>query len=131
MTRIAYLSVGRRKTSRAKVTLSHGEGNLSINRRKAEDYLQHNAEYIQLVRFPLVALGVEKDYNINILVQGGGLKSQAEGIKLGIARALCKVNMTNRVPLKAEGFLTRDSRKKERKKYGLKKARKAPQFSKR
>ena len=92
---------------------------------------QFNSQYLTTSKIPLTTLGLENMYDIYVNTHGGGLKGQADAIKLGVARALCYMSPENRMSLKAEGFLTRDSRRKERKKYGLKKARKAPQFSKR
>lgn len=131
MNNIIYFGTGRRKASIAKVRISPGEGNLLINNRNGEKYLQANPTYIQTIRSPLTLIGLENEYDVYIDTLGGGLTGQTEAIKLAISRALCKLDLMNRIPLKLEGFLTRDSRIKERKKYGLKKARKAPQFSKR
>nr|WDB00705.1 ribosomal protein S9 [Cavernulicola chilensis] len=131
MTIVTYFGTGRRKASVAKVRISSGQGNVIINERNGEEYLQYNPAYLQAIKSPLSIIGLENEYNLHIDVYGGGLTGQADSIKLGVARALCRLDLMNRVPLKLEGTLTRDSRKKERKKYGLKKARKAPQFSKR
>ena len=108
-----------------------GTGSMVINHKQGEQYLQFNSQYINATKNPLTILGLDKMYDIYVNTHGGGLKGQADAIKLGIARALCYMSPDNRAPLKSEGFLTRDSRRKERKKYGLRKARKAPQFSKR
>jgi small subunit ribosomal protein S9 len=94
-------------------------------------YLQFNPSILHGVKAPLEVLGLENDYDVLVNAHGGGVTGQAEAIRLGVARALCELAPENRGPLKAEGYLTRDPRAKERKKYGLKKARKAPQFSKR
>jgi small subunit ribosomal protein S9 len=102
-----------------------------VNHKQGELYLQYNSQYINAAKVPLTTLGLENTYDIYVNTHGGGLKGQADAIKLGLARALCHMSDDNRASLKSEGFLTRDSRRKERKKYGLKKARKAPQFSKR
>lgn len=96
-----------------------------------QEYLQGNPLWLQYVRTPLVVLGYESSYDVFVKVQGGGLSGQAQAISLGIARALLKVSESHRKPLREEGLLTRDSRVVERKKVGLKKARKAPQYSKR
>jgi small subunit ribosomal protein S9 len=125
------IGLGKRKESIARVFLLPGEGNLIINKTSGDKYLQYNNTYLNTVRGPLEKLNLEKQYDIVALVNGGGLTGQAEAIKLGIARLLCKMAKENRAILKPFGFLTRDSRIKERKKYGLKKARKAPQYSKR
>ena len=125
------LSVGRRKSSIAKVAFVPGTGKLIINEKDAFHYLQQNALSMSVIQAPLKTVSFEKRYNIVIRVQGGGLQAQAEAIQLGIARALCLTGNTFRASLKEKGFLRRDPRKKERKKYGLKKARKAEQYSKR
>tara|TARA_B100000497_G_C7635060_1_gene381727 strand:+ start:234 stop:647 length:414 start_codon:yes stop_codon:yes gene_type:complete len=127
----AYFGLGRRKTSVAKVILVPGTGSMVVNHKPGEFYLQFNSQYINVSKAPLITLGLENSYDIYVNTHGGGLKGQADAIKLGVARALCYMSSENRTPLKAEGLLTRDPRIKERKKYGLRKARKAPQFSKR
>jgi small subunit ribosomal protein S9 len=129
--RVVYWGTGRRKKSIARVRLVPGSGQLTINKRAGEDYLQFNPSYLTATKAPLEALGLENDYDILVNVKGGGLTGQADAIKLGVARALCELDPENRKPLKVEGYLTRDPRSKERKKYGLKQARKAPQVSKR
>ncbi len=96
-----------------------------------QDYLQGNPVWLQYVKYPLASLGYESKYDVIVRAEGGGLSAQAQAILLGIARALIVANQANRDPLKKQGLLTRDSRKVERKKYGLLKARKAPQYSKR
>ncbi len=122
---------GRRKSSIARVELSRGNGEFIINNKPGLLYMQENTYLIVEMQAPLNFLKIKNEYNINIFVHGGGLVGQAQAIKLGIARALCKAKPLYRSSLKLKGFLTRDSRVKERKKYGLKKARKAGQFSKR
>lgn len=129
--RAVYWGTGRRKSSIARVRLVPGTGQLLINKREGESYLQFNANYVSSAKAPLETLGLENDYDVLVNVKGGGLTGQAEAIRLGVARALCELSPDNRQPLKIEGYLTRDPRAKERKKYGLRKARKAPQFSKR
>jgi small subunit ribosomal protein S9 len=131
MNQIVYLGTGHRKNSIARIRLVPGSGNMTINGVNGDSYLQFSPNYLQVSKSPLSSLGLESKYDIHINAEGGGLTGQSEAIRLGIARALCKVNPENRVALKFEGYLTRDSRSKERKKYGLRKARKAPQFSKR
>ncbi|MGL5079920.1 MAG: 30S ribosomal protein S9 [Microcoleaceae cyanobacterium] len=126
-----YWGTGRRKTSSARVRLVPGTGKLTINGREGESYLQFNMVYLSIAKAPLEVLGLENDYDILVNVRGGGLTGQADSIRLGVARALCDLSPDNRPPLKVEGYLTRDPRAKERKKYGLRKARKAPQYSKR
>jgi small subunit ribosomal protein S9 len=113
------------------VILVPGTGAMVVNNKQGESYLQFNSQYINASKIPLTTLGLENMYDIYVNTHGGGLKGQADAIKLGVARALCEMSPENRASLKSEGFLTRDSRRKERKKYGLRKARKAPQFSKR
>ena len=125
------IGLGKRKQASARVFLIPGEGNLIINKVSGDKYLQYNDSYLNLVWSPLQKLNLEKNYDVVALVKGGGLTGQAEAIQLGIARLLCKMDSENRSVLKPFGFLTRDSRIKERKKYGLRKARKAPQYSKR
>jgi len=119
------------KQSTARVFLNPGTGKLIINDTPGEKYLQYNTIYLTNVYAPLKALGLEDKYDVIVLTKGGGLTGQADSIQLGLARILCQINSEDRAILKAEGFLTRDARIKERKKYGLRKARKAPQYSKR
>ena len=128
---VVYWGTGRRKTSVARVRVVPGSGNVTINGRPGDNYLNYNPVYLNAVRAPLETLGLAKDYDILVNVRGGGLTGQADAIKQGAARALCDLSPDNRKPLKSEGHLSRDPRAKERRKYGLKKARKAPQFSKR
>lgn len=125
------IGVGKRKQSIARVFLIPGEGNLIINKGAGDKYLQYNDTYLNAVWSPLEKLKLEKQFDIVVLVKGGGLTSQAQSIQLGVSRLLCEMDPENRFTLKPFGFLTRDSRIKERKKYGLRKARKAPQYSKR
>jgi small subunit ribosomal protein S9 len=125
------IGLGKRKQAVARVFLIPGEGNLIINKVSGDRYLQYNETYLNLVWAPLKKLSLETNFDVVALVKGGGLTGQAEAIQLGIARLLCKIDKKNRPTLKPVGFLTRDSRIKERKKYGLRKARKAPQYSKR
>ena len=125
------VGVGKRKQSVARVFLVPGEGNIIINKSPGERYLQYNTTYLTNIWSPLKILNLEKQFNIIVLVNGGGLTGQAQSIRLGVARLLCKIDPQNRIILKPYGFLTRDARVKERKKYGLRKARKAPQYSKR
>jgi small subunit ribosomal protein S9 len=130
-TQAAYFGIGRRKTSVAKVILIAGTGSMVVNHKPGELYLQFNSEYINSAKAPLIKLGLENTYDIYVNTHGGGIKGQADAIKLGVARALCYISSDNRSSLKTAGYLTRDARSKERKKYGLRKARRAPQFSKR
>lgn len=130
-TTIAYSGTGRRKSAVARVRLIPGSGKLIINGLPGESYLQFSPNYLRLSYAPLKILGLNNEYDIHVNTEGGGLTGQANAIRLGVARALCNINTENRHKLKSEGYLTRDSRIKERKKYGLRKARKAPQYSKR
>ena len=122
--------IGRRKTSVARLYLSSGNGTISINGRTLEDYFPSEIHKI-IIKQPLVLLESDGKYDIKINVNGGGFKGQAEAIRLAVSRALCEVDEENRPPLKKEGFLTRDPRMVERKKYGRRKARRRFQFSKR
>ena len=123
-------ATGRRKEAIARVRLIPGTGQWKINGRALEDYFP-NKVHQQIVNEPLKTLDVADRYDILVRVSGGGISGQAGAVRLGIARALLETDDEARPPLKKAGFLTRDPRVKERKKYGLKKARKAPQYSKR
>ena len=129
------LAIGRRKEATAIVQIYNLEPNESpeilINNYLAEVFLQFNAAYLNSLYLGLCLLNLEKSYKIVIKTRGGGLTGQTGAIQLGIARALCKIDPNYRARLKIAGLLTRDSRQVERKKYGLKKARKASQYSKR
>jgi small subunit ribosomal protein S9 len=125
------IGLGKRKEAIARVFLIPGEGNLIINKTSGDKYLQYNETYLATVWAPLEKLNLEKQFNIIVLVNGGGLTGQAQAIRLGVSRLLCKMDLENRKILKPFGYLSRDPRIKERKKYGLRKARKAPQYSKR
>jgi small subunit ribosomal protein S9 len=125
------IGLGKRKEAVARVFLTPGEGNIFINKVPGEKYLQYNTAYLGNIWKPLKILNLDKQFDINVLVAGGGITGQADAIQLGVARLLCKMNQQNRQVLKPYGLLTRDARIKERKKYGLRKARKAPQYSKR
>ena len=127
----ANIGLGKRKQAIARVFLIPGEGNIIIKKVNGEKYLPYNDTYLRIVWSPLEKLNLEKQFDIVTIVKGGGLTGQAQAIQLGVARLLCKMDKENRVILKPFGFLTRDARIKERKKYGLRKARKAPQYSKR
>ncbi|AIE75030.1 MULTISPECIES: 30S ribosomal protein S9 [unclassified Synechocystis] len=129
--KVVYWGTGRRKAAIARVRLVPGQGEVVVNGKPGEIYFNRIANYIQSLKAPLETLGLEGEYNILVNAHGGGLTGQADAVKLGVARALCQLSPENRQPLKAEGYLTRDPRAKERKKYGLHKARKAPQYSKR
>ncbi len=123
-------ATGRRKKSIARVRIRDGKGEITVNGRNVDEYLQRN-ELVIVAKQPLVLTNTEGKFDVNVKVEGGGISGQAGAICHGIARALDKVNETYHKELKEAGFLTRDPRMKERKKYGLKKARKASQFSKR
>ena len=125
------IGIGKRKQSTARVFLIPGTGNILINKTPGDKYLQYNDTYLRTVWGPLQKLNLENQFDIVALVKGGGLTGQAQAIQLGVARLLCSMDKENRPILKPFGFLTRDARIKERKKYGLRKARKAPQYSKR
>ena len=127
----ANIGLGKRKEAIARVFLIPGKGDLIINKVSGNKYLQYNQSYLNLIWAPLKELNLEKQFDIVTLVKGGGLTGQTQAIQLGVARQLCKIDNENRALLKSFGFLTRDARVKERKKYGLRKARKAPQYSKR
>jgi small subunit ribosomal protein S9 len=129
--RVMYQGTGRRKTAIARVRLVPGNGKFEVNGKDGVYYLQGNHEYIASAKAPLETLGLEEQYDILVNAHGGGLTGQADAIKMGVARALCQLDPDNRSPLKVEGYLRRDARAKERRKYGLRKARKAPQYSKR
>ena len=125
-----YTAIGRRKRSVAKVTLTPGKGNITVNGKDVKDYMPYETLVMDLVQ-PLELLNVKDKYDINVVVKGGGFSGQTGAIRLGITRALLLANSEDRPVLKSAGMVTRDARIKERKKYGLKKARRAPQFSKR
>jgi small subunit ribosomal protein S9 len=123
-------ATGRRKESVARVRLRPGTGTITINSRSFDNYFT-SATHRQMVMEPLRLLDVQQTYDIDATIEGGGVAGQAGALRLGIARSLLVVDETVRPALKKAGLLTRDARKKETKKYGLKKARKAPQYSKR
>ncbi|MDD7712992.1 MAG: 30S ribosomal protein S9 [Lachnobacterium sp.] len=125
-----YYGTGRRKSSVARVYLVPGTGKITINKRDIDEYLGLETLKV-VVRQPLVATDTVDKFDVLVNVRGGGYSGQAGAIRHGIARALLQVDAEYRPTLKAAGFLTRDPRMKERKKYGLKAARRAPQFSKR
>ena len=125
-----FCGTGRRKSSVARVRLVPGNGKITINKRDIDDYFGLETLKV-IVRQPMVATKTDAKFDVICTVTGGGVSGQAGAIRHGIARALLKVEDDYRAVLKAAGFLTRDPRMKERKKYGLKAARRAPQFSKR
>ena len=124
------ITVGRRKTSKARIFFSKGAGNLTINKKSLSKYFGREVAQMVVMQ-PLEKVEMSKEFDIKVTVSGGGSFSQAGAIQLGIARALVKYDENLKSSLKEEGFLTRDSRKVERKKVGLRKARKRPQYSKR
>ena len=127
---IVYCGTGRRKSSIARVRLVEGTGKITINKKDIEDFTDLETLKV-IIRQPLTVTNTLTKYDVICTVKGGGFTGQAGAIRHGIARALNAANIEYRPLLKSNGFLTRDPRMKERKKYGLKKARKAPQFSKR
>lgn len=127
---VTYIGVGRRKSSVARVYMAPGTGKITVGEKTLDEYLPQ--EILRMVvKSPLVVTNTLDQFDIKINVYGGGLTGQAGAMRHGIARALLEAGDDYRAILKQEGFLTRDSRAKERKKYGLKGARRAPQFSKR
>ena len=130
MAKVQYMGTGRRKKSIARVILVPGEGKVTINKRDIENYLGLETLRV-VVNQPLVLTGTKDKFDVIVNVNGGGFTGQAGAIRHGIARALLKADESLRPELKKAGFLTRDPRMKERKKYGLKKARRAPEFSER
>ena len=125
-----YYGTGRRKSSIARVYLMPGKGEITINKRSIDDYFGLETLKV-IVKQPLALLDAEGKFDVVVTVKGGGYTGQAGAIRHGLSRALCGEDPENRPALKKAGFLTRDPRMKERKKYGLKAARRAPQFSKR
>ena len=129
--RYYYEGVGRRKTATARVRLyPEGSGEIIVNDRPLREYFVRDVDVVHLLE-PLKVTGMENRFNISVKVRGGGISGQAGAVRLGIARALLKVDPELRPILRKGGFLTRDARVKERKKPGLKRARKAPQYTKR
>jgi len=124
------LGTGRRKEAVARVRVIPGTGKFELNGRTLEEYFPSRSHRM-IVSAPLRAVGKEKDLDVQALLDGGGVSGQAGALRHGIARALIELDPELRPTLKSEGMLTRDAREKERRKYGLKKARKAPQYSKR
>ena len=130
MSEINFSAVGRRKKAVARVRLIPGEGNITVNKHNLDEYFGHET-LKTVVRQPLTLTETAGRFDVVVSVRGGGFTGQAGAIRHGIARALVKADEELKPAIKKAGFLTRDPRMKERKKYGLKKARKAPQFSKR
>jgi small subunit ribosomal protein S9 len=127
---VAQIMTGRRKEAVARVRLVPGTGSFDLNGRALEDYVPTRA-HPMVVSSPLRTVGKEKELDVVARIEGGGVSGQAGALRLGIARARIELDPELRPVLKKEGFLSRDQREKERRKYGLKKARKAPQYSKR
>jgi small subunit ribosomal protein S9 len=127
---VAQIATGRRKEAVARVRLVEGTGSYQLNGRTIDEFFPTRAHRM-IVSSPLRLAGKEKDLDVVARIEGGGVSGQAGALRLGIARALIDLDPELRPLLKKEGFLTRDPREKERRKYGLKKARKAPQYSKR
>ena len=130
MAQTAEIATGRRKEAIARVRLVPGTGAFQVNGRSLDEYFPTRAHRM-VVAAPLRLAGRDKDLDVIARIEGGGVSGQAGALRLGIARALIEMDPELRPALKKEGYLSRDSREKERRKYGLKKARKAPQFSKR
>jgi small subunit ribosomal protein S9 len=126
----AKLTTGRRKEAVARVRLVPGDGAFTINGRTLDEFFPTRVHRM-VAQAPLRLVGRERDFDVVATIRGGGVSGQAGAIKLGVARALIQIDPELRAQLKAEGHLSRDAREKERRKYGLKKARKAPQYSKR
>ncbi len=125
-----HYAVGRRKTANAQVRLYPGEGKIVVNNKPLEEYFTRPVDLITVMA-PLKAAGMEDKLNVTVVVKGGGITGQAGAVAHGIARALVEMDEELRPVMRKNGFLTRDARMKERKKYGLKRARKAPQYTKR
>ena len=125
-----FYGTGRRKSSIARVYITPGNGEITVNKRSIDEYFGLETLKV-IIRQPLDAINAVDKYDVKVTVKGGGFTGQAGAIRHGIARALCEADAENRPVLKKAGYLTRDPRMKERKKYGLKGARRAPQFSKR
>jgi small subunit ribosomal protein S9 len=126
-----FSAIGKRKTSIAKVILKDGSGIIQINEKNFDSFFAGLVEEAQMIKKPLLLANLSEKYDITIFVRGGGISSQLDAIRLALARAVCKISLEYRKILKEKLLLRRDSRIKERRKYGLKKARKASQYSKR
>ena len=126
-----YTGLGKRKTSVAKVFLKEGKGSIQVNNKTFEDFFSGLPEEKEMINNPFILVNLTNKYDLEIKVKGGGISSQMDAIRLAIAKAICTINPENRVVLNQNLLLRRDSRIKERRKYGLKKARKASQYSKR
>ena len=131
MAKMQYCGTGRRKSSVARVRLVPGNGNVTVNGKSLDEYFGGLELLKNEVKRPLQLVGAEGKFDVVATVNGGGTTGQSGALRHGVSRALCQADAENRPALKAAGFMTRDPRMKERKKYGLKKARRASQFSKR
>ena len=131
MAKMQYYGTGRRKSSVARVRLVPGKGNITVNKKSLDEYFGGLELLKNEVKRPLQLVNADAKFDVVATVKGGGTTGQSGALRHGVSRALCQADPENRPALKAAGFLTRDPRMKERKKYGLKKARRASQFSKR
>jgi small subunit ribosomal protein S9 len=130
MTKI-YTGLGKRKTAVAKVFLKEGSGLIQINNKQFEDFFSGVAEERESIKNPFLSVNLNNQYDVTVNVKGGGITAQLDSIRLALAKAICTIGIEYRAILKKNLFLRRDARIKERRKYGLKKARKASQYSKR
>jgi len=130
-TDLIYTGIGKRKTSVAKVFLKEGSGIITVNNKPFDESFLTLKEEREVIKNPLILVNLNNNYDIDIKVKGGGMNSQLDAVKLAMAKAICTINTEYRPLLNQQLLLRRDSRIKERRKYGLKKARKAPQYSKR
>jgi small subunit ribosomal protein S9 len=130
-TTILYTGIGKRKTSVAKVFLTEGNGKITINNKSLDDFFMSLGEERELLKNPFLLINLPNKYDVIVKVHGGGVSSQLDAVQLGIVKAICAIDLEYRTIFKKHSLLRRDSRIKERRKYGLKKARKASQYSKR
>lgn len=126
-----FYGLGRRKSATARARLTGGKGVITINGKTAEEYLDGNTTLLAELTDPLALVGKQKEFDISLVISGGGTSGQVDAAKSAIAKAIAELDETQRGPLKKAGFMKRDPREKERKKYGLRSARKREQFSKR
>lgn len=131
MTKLTYSGIGKRKTSVAKVFLTEGSGIITVNNKEFKEYFLGIGEEGEIIKNPLILVNLNNKYDLHIIVKGGGVTGQLEAIQLAISKAICLINKDYRTIFNQNLLLRRDSRIKERRKYGLKKARKASQYSKR
>jgi small subunit ribosomal protein S9 len=130
-TNVLYTGIGKRKTSVAKVFLKEGSGVITVNNKSFEEFFSGVGEDRELIKNPFVLVNLTNKYDILVIVKGGGISSQLDAIRLAISKSICQISNEYRQTLNSQLLLRRDARIKERRKYGLKKARKAPQYSKR